>query len=187
MQRTAVRIALALVALAGSAEPVLAASASGVGTRIFRVKGFSFRYPTAWHASPPAWRWSASFSQLVTYLSVGTLHDPCAHTETTTTCSTPIAILAPGDVLVTWTRGSLPSWSLARQPGRAQTLAGRPARVQITRPGACRALGATETVTARIAVGPRGSSLQMQACLRGANAALNERRTLAMLASLRLT
>jgi hypothetical protein len=166
MQRTAIRIALALVALAGSTEPVLAASASGVGTRGFRTEGISFRYPTAWHVSPPAWRWSASFSQLVTYLSIGTLHDPCAHTETTTTCSTPIAILAPGDVLVTWTRGSLPSWSLAHQPGRAWTLGGRPARVQIARPGACRALGATETVTAQIAVGPRGSSLQMQACLR---------------------
>jgi hypothetical protein len=187
MQRTAIRLALALVALAGSTEPVLAASAAGGGTRAFRAKGIAFRYPTAWRVSPLAWRWSASFSQLVTYLSVGKLHDPCAHTETTTTCSTPIAILAPGNVLVTWTRGSLPSWSLARQPGRAATLAGRPARVQIARPGACLALGASETVTAQIAVGPNGSSLQMQACLRGTSAALNEKRALAMLASLRLS
>jgi hypothetical protein len=42
-------------------------------------------------------------------------------------------------------------------------------------------------VTAQIAVGPRGSSLQMQACLRGSSAVLDEKRTLAMLASLRLT
>jgi hypothetical protein len=187
MRRIAIRIALALVAFAGSSEPVRAAGAAGAGTRAFRAEGISFRYPTAWHVSPPAWRWSASFSRLVTYLSVGKLHDPCAHTETTTTCSTPIAVLAPGNVLVTWTRGSLPTWRLARQPGRATTLAGRPARVQIARPGACGALGASETVTAQIAVGPRGDSLQMQACLRGANAALNERRALAMLASLRLT
>ena len=80
----------------------------------------------------------------------------------------------------------MPGWSLARQPGRATTLAGHRAKVQIARPGACRSLHASETITAQIATGAPASFLQMQACLRGSTAAADEKRVLAMLATLRL-
>jgi hypothetical protein len=183
VRRTVIRIAVALVALAGSSEPALAAGAAGGGTRAFTSGGISFRYPTAWHVSPAAWRWRSSVSSLVTYLSTDELHDPCSRTPTTVSCSSPVGVLTPRGVLVSWTRNGLPRWSLARQPGRATTLGGHPAKVQIARPGACRYLQATETVTAQIALGPPGSSLQMQACLRGASAA-GETRVLAMLATL---
>jgi hypothetical protein len=186
-RRTCIRLAVALAALAGSAGPALAAGATAAATKSFSGSGVAFRYPAAWHISPPAWRWASSFSMLVTYLSTGALHDPCAPTPSSTTCSSPLAVLAPGGVLVTWTRGSLPSWSLAKQPGRATTLAGHPAKLQIAHPGACRALQATETVTAQIALGPASDSLQMQACLRGSTARANEARVRAMLATLRVS
>jgi hypothetical protein len=186
-QRTCIRLAVALVALAGPTGPALAAGATGVITRAFSGSGVAFRYPAAWHASPPAWRWRSSFSVLVTYLATGELHDPCARTASSTTCSSPLAVLAPGGVLITWTRGRMPSWSLARQPGRPITLAGHPGKLQIAHPGACRALQATETVTAQISLGPKSDSLQMQACLRGSNARANEARVRAMLVTLRVS
>jgi hypothetical protein len=186
-RRTCIRLAVALAALAGSAGPAQAAGATGDATRTFSGSGVAFRYPAAWHVSPPAWRWASSFSILVTYLSTGALHDPCARTPSSTTCSSPLAVLAPGGVLVTWTRGSLPSWSLAKQPGRATTLAGHPAKLQIAHPGACRGLQATETVTVQIALGPTSDSLLMQACLRGSTARANEARVRAMLATLRVS
>jgi hypothetical protein len=185
-RRTVVRIAVALVALAGSSEPALAAGAAVSPTRAYSAGGVSFRYPTAWKASPAAWHWQSSFSSLVTYLSTQPMHDPCTRTSTETTCAPPLGALLPGAILVSWTRGGLPNWSLAKQPGRSTTLAGRRAKVQIARPGACRYLGASETITAQVALSPRHSSLEMQACLRGSSTAPNEKRVLAMLASLRL-
>jgi hypothetical protein len=176
-------LAVALAALAGSPGP---AGAAGAAARTFSGSGVAFRYPASWHASPPAWRWASSFSVLVTYLSTGALHDPCARTPSSTTCSSPLAVLAPRGILVTWTRGSPPSWSLAKQPGRATTLAGHPGKIQIARPGACRALQATETVTAQIALGTT-DSLQMQACMRGSTTRANEARVLAMLATLHVS
>jgi hypothetical protein len=187
MRRTCIRLAVAFAALAGSAGPALAAGATGDATKTFSGSGVTFRYSAAWHVSPPAWRWASSFSILVTYLSTGALHDPCARTASSTTCSSPVAVLPPGGVLITWTRGSPPSWSLAKQPGRATRLAGHPAKLQIARPGACRAVQATETVTAQIALGPTSDSLQMQACLRGSTARANEARVRAMLATLHVS
>jgi hypothetical protein len=81
----------------------------------------------------------------------------------------------------------MPGWRLAKQPGRTTMLAGHPARIQIARPGACAYLHAGETVTAQIAVGAKGNSVQMQACLRGPSLALTERRVLAMLQTLRVS
>jgi len=185
-RNTGIRLAVALAALAGSTGPALAAGAAGDATRTFSGSGVAFRYPASWRVSPPAWRWESSFTVLVTYLSSGELHDPCARTASSTTCSSPLAVLPPGGVLITWTRGAMPLWSLAKQPGRATTLAGHPGKIQIARPGACRALQATETVTAQIAV-TKGDSLQMQACLRGSTARANENRVRAMLATLRVS
>jgi hypothetical protein len=185
VQRTAIRIAVALVALAGSSEPALAADATGGATRTFSADGISFRHPASWRESPKAWRWAGSFSRLVTYLSTGTLHNPCARTATSLSCSSPLAVLAPRGVLISWTRNGMPRWTLAKQPGRRTTLAGRPAKLRVERPGACRYLAATETITAQIATGP-DTWLEMQACLRGAAAAAGEQRVLAMLATLRV-
>jgi hypothetical protein len=185
-RRTCIRLAVAFAALAGSAGPALAAGATGAATKTFSGTGVAFRYPATWHASPPAWRWASSFFVLVTYLSTDKLHDPCARTASSTTCSSPLAVLPPGGVLVTWTRGRMPLWSLAKQPGRATTIAGHAAKIQIARPGDCRALQATETVAVQIAV-RKGDPLQMQACLRGSTARANEARVRAMLATLRVS
>ncbi len=185
--RTALRIAVALAALAGSAEPALAAGAPPGPTAPLSLNGISFRYPTAWRRSPSSWRWRSTFATVVTYLSTQPMQDPCARTGSTTACATPLTVLKPGGVLVTWTRSGMPGWRLARQPGRPTTLAGRPSRILIARPGACSYLHAGETVTAQIAVGAKGNSVQMQACLRGPSLPVNERRVLAMLQTVRVS
>ncbi|MEO9174561.1 MAG: hypothetical protein ABI317_03525 [Gaiellales bacterium] len=186
-RRTIIRIALALVALAGSSEPALAAGASSPRTRAFSSGGVSFRYPTAWKVSPTAWRWTSSFEHLVSYLATQPMHDPCTRSsDGTTTCAPPIGALVSGAILVSWTREGTPGWTLAKQAGRRTTLAGRPAKVAVSRPGTCRYLGAGETVTAQIALAAKSSSIRMQACLRGSTTAANERRVLAMLATLHL-
>ncbi len=182
-RRAALGIAIALVALAGLTGPALAAGARSSPTRAFASGGVSFRYPAAWKASPTAWRWKLTFSSLVTYLATQPMHDPCSTSGNSTTCAPPFGALVPGGILVTWTHLGTPGWTLAKQPGRATTLGGRPAHVLITRPGACRYLGAAETVTAQIALAG-SNSLQMQACLRGTTVKANEARVLAMLASL---
>jgi hypothetical protein len=184
-RRAALVIAIALVALAGLTGPVLAAGAKSSPTRAFSAGGVSFRYPAAWKTSPAAWRWKLTFSSLVTYLATQPMHDPCSTSGNSTTCAPPFGALVPGGILVTWTHLGTPGWSLAKQPGKATTLAGRHARVQIARPGACRYLGASETVTAQVALAS-SNSVQMQACLRGSTAKANEARVLAMLASLRI-
>ena len=184
-RRAALRFAIALVALAGLTGPALAAGARSYPTRAFAASGVSFRYPATWKPSPAAWRWKLTFSSLVTYLATQPMHDPCSTSGNSTTCAPPFGALVPGGILVTWTSRDAPGWTLARQPGRATTLGGHRARVQIARPGACRYLGAAETVTAQIAL-TGSSSLQMQACLRGTTTKANEARVLAMLASLRI-
>jgi hypothetical protein len=185
--RTALRIAFALAALAGSAEPALAASAPPGPTHTLSLNGLSFSYPAAWSRSPSAWRWHATFTSVVTYLSTQPMRDPCTRIASSTSCATPVTVLKPGAVLVTWSRNSMPGWTLAKQPGRKALLAGRSSRILIARPGACSYLHAGETVTAQVALGPKGSSVQMQACLRGPSLALNGRRVLAMLQTLRVS
>jgi hypothetical protein len=187
MQRRAlIRIAIALVALAGSTGPALAAGATSSPTRAFSASGLSFRFPSSWKASPAAWRWKETFISLVTYLATQPLHDPCSTSGNSTTCAPPAGALVPGAILVTWTSESTPGWALANQAGRVTTIGKRPARILIARPGACRYLGAGETVTAQIALPAKSASLRMQACLRGSTTKANEKRVLAMLATLHL-
>jgi hypothetical protein len=185
--RTSFRIAIALVALAGSAEPALAAGAPPGPTRALTLSGLSFRYPVAWTPSPAAWRWHSTFTSVVTYLSTQPMRDPCTRVGSSTTCATPVTVLKPAAVLVTWSRNATPGWSLVKQPGRKALLAGRSGRILIARPGTCSYLHAEETVTAQIALGQKGGSVQMLACLRGPSLALNERRVLAMLQTLRVS
>jgi hypothetical protein len=185
--RTTLRLAFALAALVGSTEPALAAGAPPGPTVPLALNGLSFRYPLAWRRSPSAWRWHSTFTSVVTYLSPQTMRDPCTRTASGTSCATPLTVLKPGGVLVTWSRMAMPGWTLVGQPGRKTSLAGRASRILIARPGACSYLHAGETVTAQIALDPKGSSVQMQACLRGPSLALSERRVLAMLQTLRVS
>jgi hypothetical protein len=185
-RRTIIRIAVALVALAGSLEPALAAGAATSPTRAYSSAGVAFHYPAAWQVSPKAWRWTSTFSSLVTYLSTQPMRDPCTTTSTETTCAPPLGALVPGAILVTWTRESTPGWTLAKQAGHRTTLAGRPAKIEVSRPGSCHYLGASETVTAQIALAAKSSSIRMQACLKGSTAAAMETRVRTMLATLRL-
>jgi hypothetical protein len=185
--RSALRIAVAFAALAGSTEPALAAGAPPGPTAPLSLNGISFSYPMAWRRSPSGWRWRSTFTTVVTYLSTQPMQDPCSKTGSSTACASPLSVLKPAGVLVTWTRSGMPGWRLVKQPGRKATLAGHPGRILIARPGACSYLHAGETVTAQIALDAKGNSVQMQACLRGPSLADNERRVLAMLQTLRVS
>jgi hypothetical protein len=183
MRRTAICLALALVALAGTTVPAGAAGAAASPLRAYGGGGVSFRYPKTWHVAPKAWHWGGPALQLVTYLSTQTMHDPCVRSGASATCAPPLDVLAPrGAVLVTWTRG-IPS-AMPRATGARVKLGGRPARLSLLRPGACRYLAADETVTATISL--PSQTLVMQACLRGPGTTANVLRVRAMLATLKL-
>jgi hypothetical protein len=183
-------IALCLLALAGcdparpgdGAQP---ASTSAPQQARYHDEVLTFDRPAAW--TPHRYQVFSSFSSAIVYLSNQPLHDPCARTRLPggalqISCGHPITHLAPGGVLIEWTRESRPNWKLSDAPGVEQQIAGRPSRLAIRRPGRCANLGADETILAFISRAS-GNWYQLQACLRGPGLASNERQVRQLLAT----
>ncbi len=109
------------------------------------------------------------------YLSDARLRAPCVDTfpgpgQESIVCNRPVAALAPGQFLVTWSSET----ELSRQhpqvkPPHATIVAGRPAFKNVLRPGPCGEIHADETiyVTVYLAANLYG----MEACIRGPDAA----------------
>jgi hypothetical protein len=186
--KSSMRYRLGLVA-------VLAAASAGCGSTSqapahaaklteFRNSFVQFRYPTAWAAAQP--NASALHFHPMLYLSVQPTRNPCAGTKSELQCGWPVSKLRPGGVLVVWENRGFPGWSLASAPGRPTHVGGRSARRQVSRPGACAAIGADETVQVAIErPGMSGNWTAVTACLRGPDVAVNEQRLAALLASTR--
>ena len=145
----------------------------------------TFSYPASWTAR--RYEVASSFSSAIVYLSNQPLHDPCTRSGLPggglrITCGHPISALAPGGVLVEWTREGFPNWKLSDAPGVRQQIAGRPSKLAIRRPGRCANLGADETILASITRSP-DNRYQLLACLRGPSLATGEQQVRHLLAT----
>jgi hypothetical protein len=180
------RLVLVVVAAAASAGcgSATKAPAQEVRTAEFQNSFVQFRYPTSWDAAQP--NVSALHFHPMLYLSVQPTRNPCAGAGSTVRCGWPVSRLQPGGVLVVWENRGYPGWSLASAPGAPTQVGGRKARRFVTRPGACSAIGADETVQVAIErPGLSGNWTAVTACLRAPNLATNEQQLDAVLASTR--
>jgi len=153
----------------------------------FRNEFVTFRYPAPWATS--VWQEQVPHFQPMVYLSTQATHDPCRTSvsagATSITCGFPLAKLDRGGVLVTWENKGFPGTSIARLPGASTRVDGRNAKVSVARPGACRGVGADETMTVVIARPLPSNWTQVSACLRGPDLAAREAQVRSLLASAR--
>ena len=178
-------VVLAAAASAGCGSTTTAAPAHGAKLTNFQNSFVEFRYPTAWDAAQPDTSARLHFHPML-YLSVQPTKDPCRSAGDETTCGWPVSRLRPGGVLVVWENRGYPGWSLASTPGAPTHVGGRSARKLVSRPGACRAIDADETVQVEIErPGMSGNWTAVTACLRNPNLVANEQALAALLASTR--
>src|SRR5207245_1703964 len=147
---------LAVFALAAACAGLLAAWATAStrahrvsATAVFRNDFVTFRHPAAWSAT--VWKEQTLHFEPMVYLSTaGSGHDPCrtstSETGTTTACGWPIGRLAPNGVLVKWENRGAPG-AAGRFSGTITRVGGRLAHLSVERPGACRGIGADETIS----------------------------------------
>jgi hypothetical protein len=137
----------------------------------YRQNPLSFTYPASWNVEHYSER--SSFSDLIVELSSQPMHDPCAATSSGSgqVCRLPVTELRQGSVLVEWAGNGFPGWTLEKAPGVAQSIGGRPARVEISRPGTCQSIGAQETINAFIAMATPDNYYSFTACIRGPDVA----------------
>ena len=95
--------------------------------------------------------------------------------------------LGAAGVLVKWTSDGTPSWDLANQQGEATTIAGRPAKIAINRPGDCSAIGAQESMSAYIDLGDGTHFYEMDACISGSDTTQREKDVMTMLSTVRVS
>jgi len=170
-----------------SAHSAAAIPARSTPTASFSAMGLSFRYPATWRSVTPRSRVS-DFPALIVYLSTSRLSGTCVASirpgRTAETCSSPIRVLPPGGVLVSWNANDLPN---RRMPKATTTVAGRAAVESKARAGWCAVLGGTETITVMIPRALPGTWYQMDACLRGPGLPGQEAQISAMLNSVRIS
>ena len=179
-------LALAAVAVlaAGCGSTVATTSGGSAKLADFHNQFVEFRYPTAWAAAEPDVATTLHFHPIV-YLSAQPTGNPCRTTGSETACTWPIRHLRAGGVLIVWENRGYPGWTLRSMPGRPLRVGGRPARLHVSHPGICRAIGADETIDVAIARALNGNWTALTACLRRPNVAANEREVDALLASTR--
>jgi hypothetical protein len=129
-----------------------------------------------------------NFSSVIVFLSNQKLHAPCITAKTpdgsSTRCGWPVSRLKPDGVLAEWSASGSPSWRIDDAPGASRMIGGMTARVQVTRPGSCEAIGGRETITAVVTEAVPDNYYSFVGCLRGPNLA---RTTSSMMSSLRST
>ena len=141
--------------------------------RHYRGRGIAFEYPRTW--SHRRRGWIATIAE--NFLDLGTqpVGDPCRTRGNSTSCGLPAEHLRRNGVLVSWViEEGMPLRDRPR-PGT---------RVTVERPGACRAVHASEAISARV-VTARHEILLVTACLRGPRLHGNAVAVRAMLASVR--
>jgi hypothetical protein len=140
----------------------------------FRNAYVEFQYPTAWAAAQPDVPDTLHVHPMI-YLSVQPTRNPCRTTGAETSCGWPVTRLRRGGVLVMWENRGYPGWSLESAPGTPIRVGGRRAHRQVSRPGACAAIGGDVTVEVAIARPLAGNWTAVTACLRKPNLAAAER------------
>lgn len=135
--------------------------------------GLAFDYPSVW--TRQQFTRVSSFTNLLTYLSPLSLHDPCTRTENSESiridCGAPLDQLDPGTILVTWENIGFPhSADQPEVPQPNTTLGGQVARVESVMTPVCSPLGGDSSIVADIAR-PMGNHYELRACIRGPGAA----------------
>jgi hypothetical protein len=188
----ALSVVVAVLSFGAGAGAAVAGS-SGLAT--FRMGGFETRYPAGWSVVQPSLQATMGF--VYGYFSNQRLQDPCATVDDgqgriSQRCGSPLAALAPGGVLVSWSSPGVPmtaqglaSW-LDTQPGTAIVVDGVPGKLAVrpAGPGDCSGLGASRVVIANLLQDSEWR-FSMEACLRGPKLAQHEAQVRAMLRSTR--
>ena len=151
--------------------------------------GIAFERPSTWTMWQPNLFDPLGGGPLI-YLSTDQLRPSCAVAPTASpnppddqgfACDWPIDALSSNGVLVTWMNGRI----LQSIPTKGERIEidGQPARIQVDEPGACRVVGADETIDVWVPIGQPTplSNLGVFACLRGPDLATAEAQFRAML------
>ena len=150
----------------GSALPASAPPRCQLG-KSFNAGDFTFRYPSCWTAS--SYPEPSVQTHSLVDLSDQSTHTRCHTDSAGTICrGWPVDQLLTGHVLILWSTGGLPTWTLDRAPGIAIAVGGRASRQAILKPGPCQEIGADETITVTISEPNAADNwIGMTACLRG--------------------
>lgn len=185
-RRTISRVFLLVLATAVVAACGASLASTGKTTQLadFRSPFVEFTHPPTWSASEPPTSGSLHFHPLI-YLSAQPTRDPCRTQGGTVACGWPVQRLKPGGVLVVWENRGYPGWTLASAAGTRLRIGDRPARRAVSRPGACKSIGADETVEIAIARPLPSNWTAVTACLRSPNLAASEQQLDALLASIK--
>ncbi len=153
--------------------------------------GIGFERPTTWarwQANDMDWMAGGPFF----YLSTDELRSTCAVPPDAKPnsrygddpCTWPLDELSPNGVLVTWVNDRI--LTPIPDEGEPIVLSSGPTRLQIDKPGSCKALGADETINVAIPIGQPTpiSNLWVFACLRGPDLATSEAQFRALLRSM---
>lgn len=149
------------------------ASSRVVSGPLARYTGSSiaFSYPAAWRYHEPGWVGSIAHNFMD--LSAQPMGDPCHTHGNETDCGLPVRKLRPNGVIVVWVADLLHTPAYRPLPAR---------RVTVSRPGSCRRVGGTETMSGHLVTRAR-VAFMVTACLRGPHLAANEAAVRAMVAS----
>ena len=157
--------------------------AAGTSRATVRFTGrtLAFDYPAGWHTQ--RFDYPLTFdpdAEVVPFISSDPMRDACRAEDgaspgpgVSLTCGWPLDRLSDGGVLLTWwvTTGDARGPSLL--PGTPVVVGGRPASLRADRPGICRSLGATETITVDVpSPAPPARTYNLTACVRGTGRAL---------------
>jgi hypothetical protein len=123
------------------------------GTHSYSGDGIAFAYPSCWEAA--TYNEPNSFDSYLIDLSSQPLHDPCQTINSPgggqeSECSWPVEQLRPAGIVVVWGQGNMPGWTIAKQPRKAVTVAGQPAREQVSGPGNCSSIVGDEEIDVSI-------------------------------------
>jgi len=133
---------------------------------------FRFRYPASWTARN--YHLVSSMAAVLVDVSNQVMHVPCTTTSsgtaTTSRCTWPVKHLGPGGIWLEWTVAGNPSPYMPRPRGVPVTIGGRPSHQVVSRPGECRLIGGTETISVQIPVN-NDNTYEIRVCLRGPNLA----------------
>jgi hypothetical protein len=184
-RRSAIAAALVFVlAAAAGCGSKSHGSAASAGQRSFHNGFLVFGYPAGWKPFVFDISGTLHFAPMV-YVSSQPAHSPCHTAASVTTCGWPLDRLRPGGALVVWENRGAPGWSLRSMSGTPTRIGGRRAKRTVTKPGACGAIGADETIAVEIERPLPDNWTAFTACLKGPGLAAGERAVDALLASTR--
>jgi hypothetical protein len=165
---------------AQSSTPHVTPSSSPT-VRLAELGGLQFDLPPTLRFRADGWVSSGEF--VAGFYSNVQLGAACHTFANGGSCGLPLDVLPPGAMLISW--GNVSGLGITAQPAGEvpnTSIAGLAATITTDKPGACGAIHAEETITARIAR-TDGGDLLMRACLQSPDLSTAEQVVSAMLSS----